>query len=173
MLMHPLCLWCLWVRALVLAGTGAALSALLVVPHYQAKLATLQRDQAQAQATARAADIETLKHAKRQGDALTLRLQTAESTLAKNQQELQYAIHTQTTGRACLSSGAVRLLNTAGSTDASTHLPAPTPGPVAADGAAATDTDVATWAANARTQYDICRARLNALIDFTQPDPTP
>jgi len=173
MLIHPQCVWCAWVRILVLAGIGAALSALVLVPHYQARIVTMQRDQAQGIATARAADVETLKLARRQGDALTLRLQTTESTLSKTHQELQYAIHTQTTGRTCLSSGAVRLLNSAAPTDASAYLPAPTAGPSATDGPVATDTDVATWVANARTQYDICRARLSALIDFTPPDQTP
>lgn len=134
--------------------------------YYQAQIATMERDQAQAVATARAADVETLKLAKRHGDALTLQLQVTESTLTKKQKELHDAIRTQTTGRACLSGSVVSLLNNSGSTDGSAHLPASTSGDAPADGAAASDTDVADWAANARTQYDICRARLNALIDW-------
>jgi len=147
-------------------GTGVGVTAWGLTARYDADITALKLDQERKVAAARADDIETLKLARRHGDALTLQLQASESTLTKKEKELQDAIRTQTTGRACLSGRAVSLLNNAGTTDGGTHLPTPAASPAAADGAAASDTDVATWAANARTQYDICRARLNALIDW-------
>ena len=152
---------------LVAAAVSAELTHVFEKNHWQAKIANIQRDQAKAIADARAADIEALKVAKGHGDALTLQLQATESTLTQRERELHNAIRAQTTGRACLSGSVVRLLNQpTAAEDGVAHLPAAPPSPAAADGAAASDTDVADWAANARTQYDICRARLNALIDW-------
>lgn len=147
-------------------GTGVGVTTWGLTARYDANLSAIKLDQERKVSAARADDIETLKLAKRHADALTLQLQVTESTLTKKQKELHDAIRTQTTGRACLSGSVVSLLNNSGSTDGSAHLPASTSGAATADGAAASDTDVADWAANARTQYDICRARLHALIDF-------
>lgn len=157
---------------------GFALCAAMLVPHYHARIATMERDQAQAVAAARAADIETLQLAKRQGDVLTARLQNTESALHAKQKDLHDAINSQTTGRACLSGSVVRMLNGAAGDNAS-DLPTPAASTAAADGATApnsgfaTDTDVAQWAANARAQYETCRARFDALIDFYPPTGTP
>ncbi len=158
---------------LVFAAVGSAMLAHQFTRlYYQAELSNLHRLHAQALADQRADDVETLRLAKQHGDELTGRLQKVESTLTKKQKELHDAIRTQTTGRACLSGSVVSLLNNSGSTDGSAHLPASTASPAAADGSAASDTayasdrDIAEWAANARTQYDICRAKLNALIDW-------
>lgn len=158
--------WGLTLLVVVAAATGAALSAMVAVPHYEARIATLERDQAQAISKARAQDIADLKAAKVHGDDLTARLQTAEKTLSLKDQELKHAIASKTTGRACLSGNVVRLLNQPAAENRAAELPTPAASTAAADGAFATDTDVAEWAANARTQYDICRARLNALIDW-------
>lgn len=164
--------WGLTLLALVAAATGAAMSALVLVPHYQERIATMERDQARAIATARQADIDALKTANTHGNELTARLQRTESKLTHKDQELKNAIASKTTGRACLSGDVVRLLNPPAAEDRAAHLPTPTASPVATDGTAATDTayasdrDIAQWVANARTQYDICRARLNALIDW-------
>lgn len=147
-------------------GTGVGVTTWGLQAHYQAKVTALQLDQERKVSAARADDLETLKLAKRHGDELTLQLQVTESTLTQKDKELRDAIHKQTTGRACLPGSVVRLLNNAGITDGGSSLPAPAAGPAAADGAAASDTDVADWAANARKQYDTCRARLNALIDW-------
>jgi prophage endopeptidase len=158
--------WANFLIGVCIAIFSAAISAAVVASYYGTQIANLQRKQAEAIALARADDIETLKLSKRHGDALTLQLQVTESTLTKKEKELHDAIRAQTTGRACLSGRTVSLLNNSGTTDGSTHLPATSASTAAADGAFATDTDIAQWAANARTQYDICRARLNALIDW-------
>ena len=157
--------WGLSILGLVASALGAALCALVLVPHYQARIATMERDQARALASARQADVDALKAANVHGDELTLRLQRTESTLTQKDQELKHAIAFQTTGRACLSGDVVRLLNNP-TQDRPASVSAPTASAAAADGAAATDTDVAQWANTARTQYDLCRARLNALIDW-------
>lgn len=147
-------------------GTGVGVTSWGLSARYDADVAALKLDQERKVSAARADDIETLKLSKRHGDALTLQLQVTESTLTKKEKELHDAIRAQTTGRACLSGRTVSLLNNSGSTDRVANLPTPSASAAAADGAAASDTDVADWAANARTQYDICRARLNALIDW-------
>lgn len=151
---------------LVFAAIGSAMLAYQFTRlYYQAEISGLQRDHAVALADQRADDVETLKLAKTHGDTLTLRLQTTESALTTKEKELRNAIASKTTGRACLSGDVVRLLNGAPA-DSAPGVPAPTPVTAATDGAAATDTDVAGWANYARTQYDTCRARLNALIDW-------
>jgi prophage endopeptidase len=138
------------------------LCAILFAQHYQEKVDALRLTQAQEVAAARAADVETLQLAKRHGDALTLQLQVAEASLTKKEKELHDAIASKTTGRLCLTGNVVRLLNDPAGDSVST----PTAVPAAENGPAASDTDVAQWANFARTQYDICRARLNALIDW-------
>lgn len=158
--------WGLPVLGLVASALGAALCALVLVPHYQARIADMERDQASAIASARQADIDALKTANAHGNDLTARLQRTESTLAQKDRELKHAIASKTTGRVCLSGAVVGLLNSPATADGAAHLSTPTASAAAADGAFATDTDVAEWADNARTQYDICRARLDALIDW-------
>jgi prophage endopeptidase len=153
-------------------GTGTGVTSWGLSAHYKAQVTELQLDQERKVSAARADDIETLKLSQQHGDALTRQLQVTESTLTKKQKELHDAIRTQTTGRACLSGRTVSLLNNAGTAHASSDLPTPATGTAAADGATASDTayasdqDIADWAANARTQHDICRARLDKLIDF-------
>ncbi|WP_292965952.1 hypothetical protein, partial [Novosphingobium sp. UBA1939] len=75
-----------------------------------------------------------------------------------------------TAGRPCLGPGAVRLLNGAGQPSAGA-VPQASGAPVAADGPVATDTDVAGWIAGAQGQYETCRVRLGALIDFEEGIP--
>jgi hypothetical protein len=115
--------------------------------------------------------------------AVAARLQTAQAageeasaklatTLAQNDQltrEKRDALKAATTGRACLSGRAVRVLNgTTGSTHgaAGAGVPAASGEPVAEGGAVATDSDVGGWIAGAIEQHDACRAQLDALIDW-------
>lgn len=131
-------------------------------------------DQAAVLAKAREKDIADLKKAQAHGDTLTEQLQTAQTMLTKKEQEVRNALASKTTGRACLSGDVVRLLNQSPAEGRSTDLSTPSASTAAADGAStpdtpigyATDTDVAQWANTARTQYDLCRTRLNALIDW-------
>lgn len=122
------------------------------------------------------------------------------ATLATNHQlteERTHALTTATTGRACLSGSALRVLHgSPGITVAGVDgLPPPRPGAAAAHAAAAapahqagapgqgaelshgaelesSDTAVATWVAMAGQQHEACRARLNALIAWHEKTPT-
>lgn len=100
------------------------------------------------------------------GDTLQFRLAEAEALTEKALQETQYALRRVTTGRPCLNGAAVRLLNNAGAGAAGAAVPGAAGEPDGADAAAATDTDVALWAAHARRSYDACRGRLDALRAF-------
>lgn len=98
------------------------------------------------------------------GNALSERLAKAESSIQTRTVEVIKYVNKVTTGRGCLSAGAVGLLN-------GTVYPAPlrtgagTPAPDDA-GPSASDTDVYQWIAEAQGSYDTCAARLNELIEW-------
>ena len=128
---------------------------------YEKIIAT--KEAAQAQVYAR---IESAYRAHEQrGDALAARAARAEQQNQKLLKEKSHAIRQATAGRACLNPDTVRLLNA----NLDTRYPglsAPPGNPAVANGAAATDTDVALWAADVRTRYDACRGRIDALRQF-------
>jgi prophage endopeptidase len=115
------------------------------------------------------------------GDALTTGLINQQNKINQLTQESQDAIKTATTGRACLGSAAIRVLNAA--PGMSTKLTS-TSGAVAANGPIAapaddagsaapdngdefaTDTQIGSWAIDAAAQYETCRTRLDKLIDW-------
>lgn len=118
------------------------------------------------------------------GDALTTALLASQTQIDQLSQEAHRGIKTETTGRACLGSGALRVLNSA--PGLRTEL-APASGAVATGGAPApaaddagsprtdtsdggdefaTDTQVGDWAIDAGAQYEVCRTRLDKLIDW-------
>lgn len=105
------------------------------------------------------------------GNDLSAKLAAAESNIqTKTIERIKY-VPTVTTGRDCLSAGAVGLLN------GSAHLGLSAPaGKPAAEGAAtptATDTDVESWAIDASDRYETCAVRLNGLIDWETGRPQP
>lgn len=107
---------------------------------------------------------EIYQAAVKRGNDLSAKLAAAESSIQTKVIERIKYVPQVTTGRDCLSSGAVGLLN-------GTDYPklSSASGQPAATGAgqpAATDADVEAWAISSIGQYDICAARLNALIDF-------
>lgn len=99
---------------------------------------------------------------------LSAKLAAAESNIQiKTIERIKY-VPQVTTGRECLSAGAVSLLNSAGYPSLSA-----TTGKLVAESPpapAATDTDVAYWIAEAHRTYDICAERLNSLIDWEDTD---
>ncbi|WP_445372710.1 hypothetical protein ACH518_09495 [Methylomonas sp. HW2-6] len=103
------------------------------------------------------------------GDALSNRLAHTESDLNLRTLEVTRAVSKVTTGRACLGDAAVRLLNRAPRDDPTVSETAGAS--VAESAAIATDTDVAGWIGNAQGQYETCRARLGALIDYEEGRP--
>jgi hypothetical protein len=155
--------------AAVLSGAaGFALGHRLAKAEGDAALSGLRRDIADRENQATAAALARFKAAQARGDALESRLATAEA--ARKTQALEHAreLKRLTTGRPCLNAGTVRLLNEPTERDFSAVLPATTGGTDATDGASASDTDVAGWIDGARRQYDVCRGRLGALIDWYQ-----
>lgn len=105
-----------------------------------------------------------LLDAQTRGDALTRQLAAATRAASRLRKERDDALQTATTGRVCLDAAALRVLD--GAPGLAVALPTAAGGAAAADGAVATDTDVARWALGAGEQYEECRRRLDALIDF-------
>ena len=143
--------------AAVVFATGAAAGAyfgrsplLVAVATAKAELATAKADMA---------------------DLRTTHAETARLAAMSAANTLQQA--RLTTGRACLTGAAVRMLND----DPADYGAAPAVSPAtgssdAADGSAATDTDIGQWVIAARARYATCRQRLDALIDWHTPTNT-
>lgn len=113
-----------------------------------------------------------LQSAQAAGDKASQRLAAALAQTAQLTQEKRDALKLATTGRACLSERAVRLLNGehAGPTGTSPHagVPAPTSEPAATGAASATDSDVSEWIAGAQQKHQACRDQVDALIGWHQ-----
>jgi len=169
-----------WLLALVVLATGAAAGAYFARAPLQVQLSSARADMAelrtthaetdrlQAQAAAR-----LLQQAQERGNALTDDLAQRQAQIDQLSTENRHALARLTTGRACLSSAAVRVLNQPSDTAPTGLEPVPeTPGGAAAAGGAfATDADVGHWAATARAEHEICRARLSALIGWHTAEP--
>ncbi|MDP3926174.1 MAG: hypothetical protein U1E02_28165 [Hydrogenophaga sp.] len=137
----------------------------------RAELQTAHSETARLQALAAARGLQA---AQARGNALTHSLAQRQAQIHQLTREKNDALKNLTTGRACLSGAAVRVLNGAAATPTGGPVDVPnTPGGAAAEGARfATDTDVGRWAVAARADYDTCRARLDALIDWHTQGPT-
>ncbi len=94
---------------------------------------------------------------------LSARLAAAEGKIVTHTVEVIKYVPKYTTGKPCLSAGAVGVLQPGAG------APGDAPGKPPAEDATpvASDTDVAYWIAGANQQYETCAARLNALIDFS------
>jgi len=120
------------------------------------------------QAVAERQAREALQAEQVRGDALSTGLLHQQTQIDQLKTEKHEALTLATTGRPCLGSPALRVLNTApGITVRS--LPPATSSAVAADGPFATDTDIASWVIDAGSAFEVCRARLDALIDWETP----
>ena len=160
--MNPVVLACLISAALGAAGGFWAGDAMT-----SAELARLRATYATEKQTAERQAQEKLIAAQARGDALTTDLLAAKAQADAYQEQLHAALARQTTGRACLGGGALRLLDR--STGLRPDLPSPAGVPAAADaGDVATDTQVARWAVDAYHQYAECARRLDALIRFSE-----
>ena len=158
------------VTALVGGGVGYGLGHRLAKADGDAALAKLQRDHATRETKAAEAALLRLQEAQARGDALEARLAAEEASRQTQAQEHAREIKRLTTGRPCLNAGTVRLLNEPTGHSGTVPVPATTSGATAADAPAASDTDIAGWIDNAQRQYDTCRSRLDALIDWHQGD---
>lgn len=151
-----------WIALLVIAWGGCGFY--LGSQHSNASWLAKQEKQ---ERTAR----EALQAAQAKGDALSTELLLRTRQIDQLQQESHRAITQATTGRTCLDSAALRVLKRAPgitTVSAPTSSTAAAGEPVAtdADDSFATDTQVATWAIDAGAQFETCRARLDALIDW-------
>lgn len=111
---------------------------------------------------------QVLQDAQDRGDALSGKLLQTESQVNQLKRDRRDAVKQVTTGRPCLYGPALRLLNSAPGLSVAA-VPAPAGGAAAEGAAVATDTDIAGWAIDAGAQYEVCRTRLDALIDFVIP----
>lgn len=165
MLINPYAALALIVAVVLAAAGGYRAGASREQDRARAEIATLKRGWAEAATRSEVKARQKLEATQALGDALSRDLLSLESTL-KQSETRRREIERRTTGRVCLSADAVRLLNSPNHPDARDQLPQAASSTPAADGPAATDRDIAVWADNARRQHDICRARLDALIDF-------
>lgn len=161
---------------LLCAALGAGVAWPLARSPLQADIADLRAQfagfrtaQAQAAAEAEQAAAARLLEAQALGDELTSRLASAQARNDQIIKEKAHAIQAATLGRACLSERALRVLDGAPGITVShgnVGVPAPAGGAAAEDGAVATDTDIGVWITQAGRQYESCRERLDALIDW-------
>lgn len=172
----------LWLVALVAAAVGAAGAASYVGSHYRAEIADIRATQAREEAAAERLAREKLAEATTRGNALSADLLRSEASIHQLQQEVSRAARSHTTGRECLSAGAVRVFNqpaapaadavpaAAGRADAAGAAAAADPhiDSAAPDGPRASDSDIAGWIADARAAYALCRGRLDQLITFEE-----
>lgn len=129
------------------------------------------------QAVQERAARDALQAAQAKGDALSTGLLVLASQIDQLKQESHRAITQATTGRTCLDSAALRVLKRA---PGITTVPEATSSAAAAGeptdatggdnswgpNSYSTDTQVATWAVDAGAAFEICRTRLDALIDW-------
>jgi hypothetical protein len=96
-------------------------------------------------------------------NALSGRLAVAEGTIITKTVEVIKYVPKYTTGRLCLGSDAVRLLQPGDTARVGSTASKPN----AEDAnASASDTDIAYWVADANKDYETCATRLNTLIDY-------
>lgn len=133
--------------------------------------------------TAREASA-TLSAAQARGDRLSKALLHSEHQISQLRTEVHHALNKTTTGSPCLNGATLRLLNQAPGLAVS-GVPWTASGAAAAGGSFAadtgdnttphsawysttysTDTQIASWIADAGSAYRICKARLDTLIDW-------
>lgn len=138
------------------AGTEIAQTKTALAEATRAHEETLRRN-------AEAASL-ALYQAQVRGDALTRQLNDARRLAATRQEELDDALRNATTGDVCLGGDALGVLD--GAPGLRVELPRSAGGAAGADARVATDTDIAGWIGRAGGQYEECRRRLDALIEW-------
>lgn len=161
-------------RTYVAAGVAALLASAWAGSAYtgsrkDAQIARMERDRAQAVAAIADAASVRLYEAQQRADVLTARLLAERRAARELQEKLDDALKHATDGRVCLRDAALRLLDQSPGIRVA-GLP-PAPGGIAGADAerVATDTDLAAWARRAGGEYAECVRRLDALIDYEQP----
>jgi len=153
------------VKAIVLAVIGALIfSAGWLVEGWRkdAQIADLKAAQKAAESRVAQAAIGRLSAAEKRANDLQIRLAAEETARDQLSQEKTDAIRRLTTGRRCLDSTVVRVLNANASLKPAA-VPAAPGEPLRTDAAFATDADVGLWANRCQRSYDTCRGRLKAI----------
>jgi len=143
-------------------------------------ISSLEKQHSDDIAETKQAALNRIQIANARSDALQTELEIAEQRLTITQSEVQREIQRNTTGRACLNQRTVSMLNSrTAERSATASMSTPISGsaadsqPIATDtnveDEAATDTDIATWANIVITQFNTCKARLDALIAWHLP----
>lgn len=146
--------------------------------YYRAQLVSVRADAETARAQAVSAALQRERTARAAADAAQASLAAALATNTQITRERDDAITKVTAGSACLRGAALRLLDGAPGLSVS-DLPVPAARPAGAHGPTATDperaggdrvvtdTGIARWSLSAGLQYEECRTRLDALIDYS------
>lgn len=111
---------------------------------------------------------EALQEAQLRGDGLSRSLLATQQQIDQLKTEKLHAISQATIGRPCFNGPTLRLLDQAPGLSVS-GLPPATSGVAATGEPVSTDTDIARWAVDAGAQFEVCRARLDALIGWHTP----
>ena len=172
-----------WAEFLLAVAIGSGGGWVLGRMPLHTELAQLTATHATERATAASAAAQAMAQAHARGDSLSAGLLNQQNNINQLKAEKTHAILQATTGNPCLFEPALRLLNTApGLTVAG--LPSTPASAAAAGGAtdavggvnswASTDTDISLWAIDTGAAYEVCRARLDALISWhATPTHTP
>lgn len=131
----------------------------------RAEVAELRESTAKAQRDAAAAALVRLQAAQQRGDQLTVLVAESAKQIEALSKEKSDALKKATSGRACLGTAALRVLDTAPGLRVA-DLPQAAGSAVDADGPVATDTDIGQWSIAAGAQFELCRKRLGALIEW-------
>ena len=131
----------------------------------QVQLAKLSADHAAEKQQLAQHAFEALQAAQTRGDALSTGLLTQQTQINQLKTQARHAITQATTGKPCLNAPALRLLDRAPGIDIRGLPPAPGRA-VAAGESFASDTDIAVWIVDAGAAFEVCRARLDALIGW-------
>jgi hypothetical protein len=146
--------------------------------YYLGKIAKIELANTQASLAAEQAGAERLRAAQSLADVLSNSLADKEAELNQTTLEKTREIHHYATGNVCLNPDLTKLLNHTAfsqvddlsSTIRTSIAESEAAAAIDAQSNTLTDTDVAEWIANAQGQYETCRARLGALIDFNTTD---
>lgn len=174
-----------WAAAVTGLVVGAIAAAVVTAFVKDAELASLRQRHAEQRAADDRRALARIQAATARGDQLTLDLHSVLLANADLKDQLDDQLARVTHGRPCLDPAALRVLDRAaqptavpaaprGAADAGGARPAADPAQPVDGGRpeqpAASDTDVARWAAGAYARYAECAARLDALIRWHQPD---
>ncbi|QPF74224.1 hypothetical protein G8A07_15725 [Roseateles sp. DAIF2] len=154
--------------AFLLVGLGMLAGLHLERSQHRAEMAELRSSTAEVQRLAARAAVHRLQDAQTRGNELTLQVAERDRQISTLTQEKRDALKKVTSGRACLGTAALRVLDGSPGLRVA-DLPPATSSVAAADGPIATDSDIGQWSIQAGGQYEQCRKRLGALIQWHRP----